>query len=285
MLFFILIIILVMILSNHHIEAFTGIPFRSPFSHSFFEYHRKQETIGVTNKKWIKYFEGSDNIVELLSNQIDILDRLSDGSLDAGILSSSISEINTNATATATRMLEVDELYSVVIVPNWEIPPLLDVRDIHNSHSIGMLKEGGDTFDQAQRVFGFLGKKPRFVLAKDRDELVRLYKNKHIDGVYLMMEPTGNNLFKRLTKAQPSHLIGFSQLNNGHLFNRMPSHEHRFYKQNPGLNKKLLDIINLVDRYPHLKINKGGRSKIYLPSISTKYYLVGPKLSSLRQFE
>ena len=277
MLFFILIIILTLILSKQQIEAFTGIPFRSPFSHYFFEYHRKQETIGVTNKKWIKYFEGRGDYVKLLSCQKDIIDKVSDGSLDAGIISNiSGSGSGSGSRAKIRQMIEVDELFSVIIVPNWEIPPLLDVEAINNSHRIGILKEGNDILDQAQRVFGFLGKNPKIIIAKDRDELVRLYQNKQIDGVYLMIEPTGNNLFGRLTETQASHLIGFNQLNNGHLFNRMPVHEHRFYKKNPDLNKNLLDIVKLVDRYPHLKINKGSRSKIYLSSISTKYYLIGP---------
>ena len=254
MLFFILIIILVIVLARQRIEAFTGIPFRLPLTRDFFDYNRKQKKIGVTSRKWIKYFNGNGDHVEQLESQTKIVRRIIDGTLNAGVLSASLCK---EGDRRIRRLIEVDELYSVVIVPNLVVHPLLDASDITDSHRIGMLREGGDTIDHANRVFGFLGKRPQIVPVNSRDELVKLYQDKMLDGVYLMIEPSGNKLLERLSKAQKSHLIGFSQLNNGHLFNRMPEHEHRFYKQNPGLNKKLLDIIGLVDRYPYLKINKG----------------------------
>ena len=271
MLFFILIIILVFLLTRQRIETFTGIPFRFPVTQDFFKYHKNKRKIGVTNKKWIKYFNRRYDQIELLDSQEKIVKRITNGTLNAGILSTLICKEDE---VKVKRMVEVDELYSVVIVPNQIVPQLLDVSDIKDSHIIGILKEG---MDHAKRVFTFLGKKPKIILADSQNELIRLYQSSKLDGVYLLIEYTGNKLLERLSKAQKSHLIGFNQLNNGHVFNRMPEHELRFYKQNPGLNKKLLNIIDLVDRYPYLKINKGNRSKIYISSISTKYYLCSAK--------
>jgi 5-bromo-4-chloroindolyl phosphate hydrolysis protein len=267
----ILVIILSLILQNRSVyfENFTGIPFRSPFSSSFYNYSRKKNEIGITNKRWIPFLRQDDHI-HMETNQIKLLSKIKNRTLDAAILSSN----NLDNLQDIKKLIEVGESYAVLVVPHKIVPPISDASDIKKHYRVAVGKKNSDTHIIALTIFKQMNLMPRFVFTENNNTMIEKYKQGEIDCIFLLIPKNGDSLLKTLSKTRESKLVGFRPINNGHMYNIMPEHEKIFYKNNKGLHKSLLDIISLTNKYPHLKINKGGRSKVYVPTIKIKYYIV-----------
>ncbi len=269
-----LMLILLILQSLNNEERFssmhiTTIPFESPFSKNFFNHKQKIKTIGIPDYRWEQYFESDPRIkvnVKIKKSPKDLVEMLTTNKLDAVILSDLPNLPNLK------KLYHIGDSYAAILVPYSK--SIADVTDIKSHNTIGVDSEG---YIHAKKVFGFLNIKPKFVVGKNNKELIKLYSDNKVDCVYMLLPEDGNKLLEKLSKVRKSYLIGFSPINNGHIYNTITNMEKSFYESNPGMEKALLDIITLSNKFPNLTINKGGRSKMYIPSIKIKHYIVALK--------
>lgn len=283
LLIFIIILFYLLTLKPQVYEQFM-IPLESPFNSKFFQKKPLKIKVGATGNpyesKFFRLFFKSDEQTKVLGKRypsyLDMLQAVQDRKLDFAIVNGpSVRHLKNS------RIRLVGKIFTgsinILAANDLGIQNLSEItqrsRHLQRKIVINVGSKNSQHHISCLQILKELRLSKYATLNYDDNQtsIGNNFEGCKLDLVYRIGQHP-DKLFKELTQRVRAHLIGIKRLNNGDIF-EVIRRERKFFNNNPGYRKGLLDLDLLIPGvYPYLSLL--NRNQLNVATLDLDYVLV-----------